>query len=105
MVIWVQSCKFKYKNNPVSLAYFKLKQSLLFFAVDIIGQDAPEYAAPDMSVYGGVQMGSGGGGAQSEANYSTLTTISRADPEMDSKRKAHVSTILLVICVLHYLKL
>lgn len=58
--------------------------------IDIIGQDAPEYAASDMSVYGGVQMGGGGGGAQSEANYSTLTAISRADPEMESKRKAYV---------------
>ncbi|XP_045581918.1 embryonic polarity protein dorsal isoform X2 [Procambarus clarkii] len=41
-----------------------------------------------MSVYGGVQMG--GGGAQSEANYSTLTAVSRADPELESKRKAYV---------------
>ncbi|XP_053627990.1 embryonic polarity protein dorsal isoform X3 [Cherax quadricarinatus] len=57
--------------------------------IDIIGQDAPEYADSDMSAYGGVQMG-GGAGAQSEANFSTLTAVSRADPDLESKRKAYV---------------
>lgn len=42
-----------------------------------------------MSVYGGVQMG--GGGALSEANYSTLSSVSRADPDLEIKRKAVVS--------------
>lgn len=63
--------------------------------VDIIGEEAPEYgpSATDMSVYGGVQMG--GGGAPSEANYSTLTSVSRSDPEQDLKRKAAVSVAIL----------
>ncbi|XP_050704582.1 transcription factor p65-like isoform X2 [Eriocheir sinensis] len=58
--------------------------------IDIIGQDAPECAASDMSVYGGLQIGGDGAGAASEANFSTLTSLSRTDPDMESKRKAYV---------------
>ncbi|KAK4305175.1 hypothetical protein Pmani_022916 [Petrolisthes manimaculis] len=56
--------------------------------IDIIGQDAPEYAASEYSL----QMGAGGG-APSEANYSAVTTPSRADPECDNKRKAMVKIL------------
>lgn len=59
-------------------------------SVDIIGQDAPECAASDMSVYGGVQMG---GGGPSEANYSVVSNHSRTDPDLESKRKAYVSYV------------
>lgn len=59
--------------------------------VDIIGQDAPECAASDMSVYGGLQMGGDGAGTASEANFSAITSLSRTDPDLEGKRKAYVS--------------
>ena len=62
-------------------------------SVDIIGQDAPECAASDMSVYGGLQMGGGGAGTASEANFSAITNLSRTDPDLESKRKAYVSFV------------
>ncbi|XP_047487550.1 transcription factor p65-like isoform X1 [Penaeus chinensis] len=62
--------------------------------IDIIGQDDPDYAASAISVYGGVQMGGGGGGgAASEANFSTISSASRPDPDLESKRKAYVRII------------
>lgn len=61
------------------------------FSVDIIGQDEPDYAASAISVYGGVQMGGGGGGTASEANFSTISSATRPDPDLESKRKAFVS--------------
>ncbi|XP_045102713.1 transcription factor p65-like isoform X3 [Portunus trituberculatus] len=61
--------------------------------IDIIGQDAPECAASDMSVYGGLQMGGGGAGTASEANFSAITSLSRTDPDLESKRKAYVRLI------------
>ncbi|KAK8389543.1 hypothetical protein O3P69_008922 [Scylla paramamosain] len=61
--------------------------------IDIIGQDAPECAASDMSVYGGLQMGGGGAGTASEANFSAITNLSRTDPDLENKRKAYVRLI------------
>lgn len=46
-----------------------------------------------MSVYGGLQVGGEGAGTASEANFSAITTISRADPDLESKRKAYVSCV------------
>lgn len=40
--------------------------------------------------------GGGGGGAASEANFSTISSASRPDPDLESKRKAYVS----VCCVI-----
>ncbi|XP_076033356.1 uncharacterized protein LOC143020671 isoform X2 [Oratosquilla oratoria] len=55
--------------------------------IDIIGHDDPEYEST-MSIYEGVH----GGGAPSEA-ISTLSGLSRSDPEVEMKRRAYVKII------------
>lgn len=87
-------------NIPILISKGKFIVFLLtwfLISVDIIGQDDPDYAASAISVYGGVQMGGGGGGgAASEANFSTISSASRPDPDLESKRKAYVSVCYVI---------
>lgn len=93
--------EFKDSFNSMAVVEEIINYNILS-TVDVIGQDAPEYATSDMSLYGGLQIGGEGAGTASEANFSAVTSISRTDPEMESKRKAYVSCVTGIFADFHW---